>query len=47
MIMADMDDIINILGLSDLIEKFLGKKLEETNNNTYYRRDLLGEFSYD
>lgn len=42
-----MDDIINILGLSDLIEKFLGKKLEETNNNTYYRRDLLGEFSYD
>ena len=47
MTMADMDDIINILGLSDLIEKFLGKKLEETNNNTYYRRDLLGEFSYD
>lgn len=42
-----MNVIINILGLSDLTEKFLGKKLEETNNNTYYRRDLLGEFSYD
>lgn len=47
MIMADMGGIINILGLSNLIGKFLGKKLEETNNNTYYRRDLLGEFSYD
>lgn len=42
-IMLDMDDVITIHGLSNLMEKFLGKKLEETNNNTYYRQDLLGD----
>ena len=43
-IMLDMDDVITIHGLSNLIEKFLGEKLRETDNNTYYRQDLLGRF---
>lgn len=42
-IMLDMDDVITIHGLSNLIEKFLGRKLEDTSNNTYYRQDLLGD----
>lgn len=46
-IMLDMDDVITIHGLSNLIEKFLGKKLEETNNTTYYRQDLLGDKKED
>lgn len=36
-IMLDMDDIITIHGLSNLIEKFLVKKLQDTGNNTFYR----------
>lgn len=46
-IMLDMDDVITIHGLSNLIEKFLGEKLEETDNNTYYRQDLLGDKKED
>lgn len=42
-IMLDMDDVITIHGLSNIIEKFLGRKLEETSTNTYYRQDLLGD----
>ena len=43
-IMLDMDDVININGLSNLIEKFLGHKLEELDNTDgYYRQDLLGD----
>ena len=37
-IMLDMDDIITIHGLSNLIEKFLVKKLQDTGNNTPDRR---------
>lgn len=46
-IMLDMDDVITIHGLSNLIEKFLGEKLKETDNNTYYRQDLLGDKKED
>lgn len=46
-IMLDMDDVITINGLSNLIEKFLGEKLKETGNNTYYRQDLLGDKKAD
>lgn len=42
-IMLDMDDVITVHGLSNLMEKFLGKKLEEQDNDTYYRQDLLGD----
>lgn len=41
-IMLDMDDVITIHGLSNLIEKFLGRRLEVTNDNIYYWQDLLG-----
>lgn len=34
-ILLDMDDVITIHSLSNLMEKFLGKRLEETKNNTY------------
>ena len=46
-IMLDMDDVITVHGLSHLIEKFLGEKLEETENTTYYRQDLLGDKKED
>lgn len=40
-IMLDMYDVITIHGVSNLVEKFLGKKLEDTNNSTYFRQDLF------
>ncbi len=42
-IMLDMDDVITINGLSRLMEKFLGEKVEEPDNVSYYRQDLLGD----
>ncbi len=38
-----MDDVITFHGLSNLMEQFLGRKLEDTNNKTYYQQDLLGD----
>ena len=44
-IMLDMDDVITISGLSNLIELFLGEKLQETD--MYYKQDLLGDKKED